>query len=151
MIDDAGKVIVARDGGVGGRWSSVGKSDFARERLGEMAGLRQDQAAALAQPEGCGENLCTWRSPRGRQVASLQHDTALTSFCTPGAIVVAKTTPTADWRTRCNPAALIDGPSFAHAGGASIYETGSAIAIARVYPPGRARAWDGGGAIDTDE
>jgi competence protein ComEC len=60
------RAIIARDGETWTLTRAYGRSTFARERLGQMAGLAPAESAALPPPQACSEAACTLRSPRGR-------------------------------------------------------------------------------------
>ncbi|MBL8550745.1 MAG: ComEC/Rec2 family competence protein [Hyphomonadaceae bacterium] len=50
---------------------AYGRSIFARERLGQMAGLAPAESAALAAPEMCSEAACIALTPRGGRIVTV--------------------------------------------------------------------------------
>lgn len=134
------RAIYARDDG---RWTLLaanGRSTYARDRLGAMLGLSPSEIERLAPPEACGETFCQWRAAR-RAIFLVRDPAVLERACAAGAIVILKAQAPADYASRCQLAALIDGQDIAELGGATITETPLGPRIARAWPSMIHRPW----------
>lgn len=142
-VDGALQAVIARN--EEGRWVAVNArgADFERQRLGELAGISEIESKKLAQPPGCGETQCTWKSAHGRPIIVTQVGADTNAACMEGAIVIAHTSMPPDWIARCKPAALINPSTLARQGGAAIYESEKDIRIVRARSLDHARPWDG--------
>jgi competence protein ComEC len=118
------------------------RADFAKGRLGGMAGLSAIAVAKLGPPDACGENGCRWQTPTGRHVIRMRGSEALAQSCQPGAIILSDVSLDQDFRRRCRPALVLDPQELERRGGAAIIETARGIKVLRAM--GREpRPWSG--------
>jgi competence protein ComEC len=134
------RAIYARDDGGWTLLAARGRSTYARDRLGAMLGIAPPRIARLAPPEACGESYCIWNGPQ-RPLILARDAAALERACVRFAIVIAETSASAGYATRCQLAALIDAHSIAERGGAMITETPLGPNIARAWPREVQRPW----------
>jgi competence protein ComEC len=134
------RAIYARDDG---RWTLLaanGRSTYARDRLGAMLGLSPSEIERLAPPEACGETFCQWRAAK-RTIFLVRDPSAFERACAADAVVIVEAEAPADYASRCQLAALIDGQDIAELGGATITETPIGPRIARAWPAEIRRPW----------
>ncbi|MGE0827965.1 MAG: ComEC/Rec2 family competence protein [Hyphomonadaceae bacterium] len=146
LFDGDLRAVLARN--VGGAWtytSVFGRSTFARDRLGAMAGLSPSEMERLARPEGCAENVCELILPNGARAMLVLQEPGYADARTRGALVLSRLA--APQTVRSSSAKLIDAADLARHGGGAVTplaggEEGRArLAIARVHAA-RARPWE---------
>jgi competence protein ComEC len=118
-----------------------GRSTYALERLGAMLGHAPTRVERLAPPEGCGADLCAWKTPLGRDALFARTEAGLAEACIENAIVLLGVPVPPDFTARCRPALMIDAPNIATLGGGMIYETPDGLRVTRATPAGIARPW----------
>jgi competence protein ComEC len=117
----------------------VGRSTFARDRIGQQLGLSPQRATRLAEPESCTEEHCLWLTPRGRALAVVFDPAALDAACSRADVVVTNTRGQA--LKKCKPGMLIDGAALAREGGRFIYETPSGVVLRAARPAALVKPW----------
>jgi competence protein ComEC len=137
------RAVVAREAG---EWRAVTAprgSDFARERIGQLAGLTPQRATALAAPTDCDANLCHIPTPRGGLILVALSSAGLERACKADAVVLAKLPAPKDWSARCKPRALLDANDRARHGSVAIREGAGGLRLSRAAPFGRGKPWSG--------
>jgi competence protein ComEC len=121
-----------------GAWTLIAgqqRSTFARDRLGQMLGLTEDQAARLAPPADCNEARCLMPGRRYNTYALIHQPVAFAESCGRGALIM----------TRLNPPAscphVIGVQNLAREGGGFVYLESDHIRIERALTPNSNRPW----------
>lgn len=135
------RATFARDGGAWTLMRGAGRSTYARDRLGGMLGIAPSAIERLAEPSGCGELLCAWRTPSGVSVFSVRDATAFDAACVEGAIVISKRAAPAGYAARCRLLALIDAANLATHGGGFVYDSADGTRVMRALPDTVQRPW----------
>lgn len=123
--------------------SSPRRGDFARGRLGGLAGLGALQIEGLPAPENCDAAACAWLTPRGRAVFLLRRIEDLDRACVRVAIVLSEVPVPPGFRRRCAPLFVADPRDLASKGGLIVSETADGIMVRRARDDAGRRVWSG--------
>jgi len=124
-----------------GAWrlvARVGRSHFARDRIGQQLGLTPARLGQLAEPDGCSDSVCTWRTPLGRR-AALAFDARGAAWACGHADLVVTAHLIA--RPNCAAALIIDGRTLTREGGAMITENADGFVTRTARPAWLKRPW----------
>lgn len=134
------RTVLSRDSEGDWRLLSVyGRSTFARDRVGAMAGLPAPEMERLPPPEGCAEAICVWSLPRGARVAVVLDPEGFADSALDGALVLSRHSAPAGVRERAG--VLLDAPELETAGGGAITVARDGSIIVRRAQGLSARPW----------
>ncbi len=120
--------------------AGVGRSTFARDRLGGQLGLNPGELERIRAPDACDDLGCDWETPQRRPVHLVREAAGFSAACAQDVIVLTPLTAPADFTARCRPALLVDAASLAAHGGGVLTERSDGIAVRRATE-GPPRPW----------
>ncbi|KAF0187305.1 MAG: competence protein ComEC [Caulobacteraceae bacterium] len=123
--------------------ADVRRGSFAKGRMGGLAGLSAAQTDKLPPPDICNRDVCTWRTPRDRQVFRVYRQEGLVAACRTDAIILSDVPVDDAYKARCAPAAVIDPVDLAQKGGLSMTETAAGVQFRRARDDAGYRIWSG--------
>jgi hypothetical protein len=137
LFDAELRAVVAREARGWTLASAYGRSTFARDRLGAMAGLDPVRMEKLPPPE-CDETVCFMRLPRGTRVAVVLSAEGFADPRLEGAVVLSRLSAPPGLGRRGT--RLIDAADLGRQGGGLITELSTGLRIARARS-NQSRPW----------
>jgi hypothetical protein len=139
LFDAELRAVVAREARGWTLVSAYGRSTFARDRLGAMAGLDPMRMEKLPPPD-CDETVCFMRLPRGTRVAVVLSAEGFADPRLEGAVVLSRLSAPQEFARRAG--YLFDASDLARRGGGTITETKAGLRFERARGAER-RPWSG--------
>ncbi len=143
LFDGELRAVLARDVGQGGAWVLMrpyGRSTFARDRIGAMAGLAPAALDRLA-PPACAEALCFWAIGPHANAAIVMRPEGWADSRLAGAIVLSRLPAPPGFVSRMRP---MDAGALAAQGGGALTLREGRFSITRARSPGATRPWRAG-------